>query len=46
MRVAVIGAGAVGSNIAFRLIADGHDVTIIDAGRPGHGTTGTSTSPT
>jgi glycine/D-amino acid oxidase-like deaminating enzyme len=44
MRVVVIGAGAVGANIAFRLVQDGQDVTVLDAGRPGRGTTGTSIS--
>lgn len=30
MRVAIVGAGAVGSSIARELVAHGHDVTIID----------------
>ncbi len=36
-RVTVVGAGIVGTAIAFRLAARGADVTVIDAGDPGRG---------
>ena len=35
-KVAVIGAGVVGSTIAATLSARGHTVTVLDAGQPGH----------
>lgn len=44
MKVVVVGAGAVGANIAYRLAARGQEVTVLDAGRPGRATTGTSIS--
>jgi glycine/D-amino acid oxidase-like deaminating enzyme len=44
MKVVVVGAGAVGANIAYRLAAQEQEVTVVDAGRPGRGTTGTSIS--
>jgi len=44
MRVVVVGGGSVGANIAYRLAAGGRDVTVLDAGRPGQGTTGASIS--
>ena len=37
MRVAVIGAGIVGGSIALHLAERGAEITLIDAGRPGHG---------
>ena len=43
-RVAVIGAGVIGSNIAYRLSASGADVAVFEAGRPGEGTSSTSIS--
>ena len=39
-RIAVVGAGVVGSSIAFRLAEAGADVILIDRGRPAGGTTG------
>src|SRR5688500_6459299 len=42
MRVIVVGAGVIGTSIAYRLAAKGADVTLIDAGRPGAGTTSRS----
>jgi glycine/D-amino acid oxidase-like deaminating enzyme len=41
-RVAIIGAGIVGSSLAFRLAASGADVTIVDRGEPGAGTSARS----
>ena len=41
-RVAVIGAGVIGAALADRLVRSGAAVTVIDAGRPGAGTSGTS----
>lgn len=41
--VLVIGAGVVGVTAAARLAREGRDVVVIDAGRPGSGTTGRST---
>lgn len=38
LRVAVIGAGIVGVSAALRLVADGHDVTLIDRAGPGEAT--------
>lgn len=37
MRVVVIGAGVIGLGCAFELAKDGHEVTALDAGRPGEG---------
>ena len=42
MRVAVIGAGIVGTSVAYRLSEDGADVVLIDGAEPGSGTTSTS----
>lgn len=40
--IIVIGAGSVGANIAFRLAQRGANVTVLDAGVPGGGTSGAS----
>lgn len=40
----VLGAGIVGVSVALRLAQKGVDVTLVDAGGPGGGTTGTSGS--
>jgi glycine/D-amino acid oxidase-like deaminating enzyme len=40
--LAVIGAGVIGAALADRLARSGATVTVIDSGRPGDGTTGTS----
>src|SRR4051812_22364912 len=42
LRVIVVGAGAVGASIAYRLAAGGAAVTLVDAGEPGGGTTARS----
>src|SRR2546429_6435951 len=42
MKAIVIGAGMVGANVAYRLAQAGASVTILDAGRPGGGTSGSS----
>jgi glycine/D-amino acid oxidase-like deaminating enzyme len=42
MGVAVIGAGIVGSSVAFRLSEGGAEVVLIDSAEPGSGTTSTS----
>lgn len=42
MEIVVIGAGSIGANIAFRLSADGHAVTVVDSGSAGRGTSNTS----
>ncbi|GAA5115809.1 NAD(P)/FAD-dependent oxidoreductase [Pseudonocardia adelaidensis] len=42
MRVVVIGAGVVGAAVAAALTRRGTEVTVLDAGRPGAGTTATS----
>lgn len=42
MAVAVIGAGIVGGSVAYRLVQGGADVTLIDRGQPGEGTTSRS----
>ncbi|TWF79882.1 glycine/D-amino acid oxidase-like deaminating enzyme [Pseudonocardia hierapolitana] len=42
MHVIVIGAGVVGAAVATALARRGADVTVLDAGRPGAGTTTTS----
>jgi len=36
-RIAVMGAGLAGAGCAVALARDGHDVTLIDQGQPGHG---------
>ncbi|MGO7427676.1 FAD-dependent oxidoreductase, partial [Rhizobium ruizarguesonis] len=36
--VAVVGAGVIGASIAFELQRRGLDVTLIDKGEPGRGT--------
>jgi glycine/D-amino acid oxidase-like deaminating enzyme len=41
-KIVVLGAGIIGSCIAFRLTEAGADVTVLDAGRPGTGVSGTS----
>src|SRR5579872_6300400 len=41
-RVLVVGAGLVGTCVAARLAARGAGVTLLDAARPGEGTTGSS----
>jgi glycine/D-amino acid oxidase-like deaminating enzyme len=38
MQIVVIGAGMVGSNVTYRLAEAGAQVTVLDAGRPGGGT--------
>lgn len=43
-RVAVIGAGVVGANIAHRLAARGVDVTVVDGSDPANGTSASSIS--
>ncbi len=35
MRVAIVGAGPIGLEAAARLLADGHDVSVYEAGEPG-----------
>ena len=40
--IVVIGAGSVGANVAYRLAQRGAKVTVLDAGAPGGGTSGTS----
>ena len=42
MDVAVIGAGIVGSSVAYRLSEEGAEVVLIDGAEPGSGTTSTS----
>jgi glycine/D-amino acid oxidase-like deaminating enzyme len=42
MRIVVIGAGMVGANVGYRLAQAGADVTLVDAGQPGRGTSGSS----
>ncbi|MBN9888178.1 NAD(P)/FAD-dependent oxidoreductase [Salipiger abyssi] len=44
MRVVVIGAGAIGTNIAYRLAVSGAEVVLIDGHAPGLGTSGASFS--
>ncbi|MBS0562042.1 MAG: FAD-binding oxidoreductase [Proteobacteria bacterium] len=41
-RVVVIGAGVIGASVAFRLAQGGADVTVLEAGRPGGGTSSRS----
>jgi glycine/D-amino acid oxidase-like deaminating enzyme len=42
MRVVVIGAGSVGSHVAYRLQEQGADVILLDSSTPGAGTTASS----
>ena len=42
MHIVVIGAGSIGSHIAYRLAKEGADVTVVDAGDPGQGTSAVS----
>src|SRR5918999_1164064 len=42
LKVAVIGAGIVGSSVAYRLSEDSAEVVMIDGAEPGSGTTSTS----
>ena len=42
MEIVVIGAGAIGGSTALRLAQGGARVTLLDAGRPGYGTSGSS----
>jgi glycine/D-amino acid oxidase-like deaminating enzyme len=42
LRVAVVGAGIVGSSVAYRLSEGGAEVVLIDGAEPGSGTTSTS----
>ncbi|HEY7273259.1 MAG TPA: FAD-dependent oxidoreductase [Actinoplanes sp.] len=42
MDIVVVGAGIIGAAVADRLAADGAAVTVIDAERPGSGTSGSS----
>ena len=42
LKVAVMGAGIVGSSVAYRLTEGGADVILIDCAEPGSGTTSTS----
>jgi glycine/D-amino acid oxidase-like deaminating enzyme len=42
MRIVVIGAGIIGANVAWRLTQKGAKVTVVEAGRPGSGTSGNS----
>jgi len=42
LKVAVVGAGIVGSSVAYRLSADGAEALIIDGAEPGSGTTSAS----
>ena len=42
LNVAVIGAGIVGSSVAYRLSEGGAEVVLIDGAEPGSGTTSTS----
>lgn len=44
MRTTIIGAGLTGACCALRLAREGHDVTVVDAGKPGEGTTSNSGS--
>jgi glycine/D-amino acid oxidase-like deaminating enzyme len=40
--IVVVGAGSVGANVAYRLAERGAKVTVLEAGAPGGGTSGTS----
>ncbi|MGI6879600.1 NAD(P)/FAD-dependent oxidoreductase [Microbacterium sp. gxy059] len=42
MKIVVIGAGSVGSHVAYRLQEQGAEVTLLDASAPGMGTTSSS----
>lgn len=42
LKVAVVGAGIVGSSVAYRLCEGGAEVVVIDGAEPGSGTTSTS----
>ncbi|WP_413317204.1 FAD-dependent oxidoreductase [Agrococcus sp. 1P02AA] len=42
MRVVVIGAGSIGSHVAFRLLEQGAEVELLDASQPGGGTSASS----
>jgi glycine/D-amino acid oxidase-like deaminating enzyme len=42
LKVAVVGAGIVGTSVAYRLSEGGAEVTLIDGSEPGSGTTSTS----
>jgi glycine/D-amino acid oxidase-like deaminating enzyme len=44
MRVIVVGAGVVGSGLAWRLAGQGQDVVLVERGSPASGTTGSSFS--
>jgi len=44
MRVIIVGAGVVGSGLAWRLAALGQDVVLVERGSPATGTTGSSFS--
>lgn len=39
MRTLVVGAGVIGLTAAYELAKDGHEVTVLDAGMPGQGST-------
>jgi glycine/D-amino acid oxidase-like deaminating enzyme len=41
-QVVVVGAGSVGANVAYRLVAQGARVTVLEAGSPAGGTSGAS----
>ena len=40
VEIIVVGAGCVGANVAYRLAERGARVTVLEAGAPGHGTSG------
>ncbi|MGF3054931.1 NAD(P)/FAD-dependent oxidoreductase [Microbacterium sp. YY-01] len=42
MKIVVIGAGSVGAHVSYRLQEQGAEVTLLDASRPGGGTTSSS----
>src|SRR5690625_999635 len=42
MQIVVIGAGSIGSHVAYRLAKEGADVTVLVAGDPGQGTSAVS----
>ena len=44
MRVIVVGAGVVGSGLAWRLASQGQETVLVERGRPAAGTTGSSFS--
>ena len=44
MHAIIIGAGVIGASIAYYLSAAGARVTVVERGRPGGGTSGTSTA--